>query len=116
APHAFLADGRSTLDLFGKAYTLLVFGADSTEVASLLEAAKQRGVPMTVVALAEPQIAVLYQRKFALVRPDGHVAWRNDRMPEDALRLVDVVRGAAAVRDRRAEKPAVQRADISTKL
>ncbi|MGC2132578.1 MAG: hypothetical protein WA661_04895 [Xanthobacteraceae bacterium] len=85
-------------------------------MASLLEAAKQRGVPMAVVAIDEPQIAALYQRKVVLVRPDGHVAWRNDRMPEDALRLVDVVRGAAAVRDRRAEKPAVQRADISTKL
>ena len=99
-----------------KAYTLLVFGADSTEAASLLEAAKQRGVPMAVVAIDEPQIAALYQRKFVLVRPDGHVAWRDDRMPEDALRLVDVVRGAAAVRDRRAEKPAVQAADISTRL
>ncbi len=56
---------------------------------------------MAFVAIAEPQIAALYQRKFVLVRPDGHVAWRDDRMPEDALRLVDVVRGAAAVPDRR---------------
>jgi hypothetical protein len=30
-----------------------------------------------------------------LVRPDGHVAWRDDRMPEDALCVIDVVRGAA---------------------
>jgi hypothetical protein len=29
------------------------------------------------------------------VRPDGHVAWRDDQMPDDALRLIDVVRGAA---------------------
>ncbi len=116
APHAFLADGRSTLDLFGQAYTLLVFGADVTEAAPLLEAARQRGLPVAVVALPEPQIAALYQRKFVLVRPDGHVAWRDDRMPQDALRLVDVVRGAAAVPDRVTEKPAVQAADISTRL
>ncbi len=116
APHAFLADGRSTLDLFGQSYTLLVFGAEATAAAPLLEAAKQRGVPMTAVALAEPQIAALYQRKFVLVRPDGHVAWRDDYMPEDVLHLVDVVRGAAAVPSRVAEKPAVQAVGISTRL
>ena len=116
APHAFLADGRSTLDLFGRAYTLLVFGADAIAAALLLEAAKQRGVPMAVVAITEPQIAALYQRKFVLVRPDGHVAWRDDRMPEDVLRLVDVIRGAAGVPDCVAEKPAVQAAGISSTL
>ena len=95
APHAWLADGRSTLDLFGRGFTLLGLGADAHETAPLLEAAKQRKVPMTFAAIAEPHIAALYQRKFVLVRPDGHVAWRDDRMPEDALRLIDVVRGAA---------------------
>jgi hypothetical protein len=30
------------------------------------------------------------------VRPDGHVAWRSDRLPEDAAALIDRVRGARA--------------------
>jgi len=95
APHAFLADGRSTLDLFGRGFALLGFGADATQAAPLLEAAKQRHLPLTFTAIAEPPIAALYERKFVLVRPDGHVAWRDDRMPEDALCVIDVVRGAA---------------------
>ena len=37
----------------------------------------------------------LYERRLVLVRPDGHVAWRADALPEDAGRIVDVVRGAA---------------------
>ena len=41
APHAWLADGRSTLDLFGRGFTLLGFGADAAEAAPLLEAAQQ---------------------------------------------------------------------------
>ncbi|MFZ3357695.1 MAG: FAD-dependent oxidoreductase [Xanthobacteraceae bacterium] len=96
APHAWLADGRSTLDLFGRGFTLLGFGADASEAAALLTAAGKREVPMTFVPIAEPQIAAVYERKFVLVRPDGHVAWRDDRMPADASRLVDVVRGARA--------------------
>jgi 2-polyprenyl-6-methoxyphenol hydroxylase-like FAD-dependent oxidoreductase len=94
APHGFLADGRSTLDLFGRGFALLGFGADETKAAPLLAAAAERKVPMAFAAIAEPQIAALYERKFVLVRPDGHVAWRADRMPADALRLVDLVRGA----------------------
>jgi 2-polyprenyl-6-methoxyphenol hydroxylase-like FAD-dependent oxidoreductase len=95
APHAFLADGRSTLDLFGRGFALLGFGAAAAEAAPLLEAARKRNVPLTFTAIAEPHIAALYERRFVLVRPDGHVAWRGDRMPEDALCVIDVVRGAA---------------------
>ena len=95
APHAVLADGRSTLDLFGRGFALLGFGATAAEAAPLLEAARQRHLPLTFTAIAEPHIAALYERKFVLVRPDGHVAWRGDRMPEDALCVIDVVRGAA---------------------
>ena len=95
APHAFLADGRSTLDLFGRGFALIGFGADAAQAAPLLEAAKKRNLPLTFTAIAEPHIAALYQRKFVLVRPDGHVAWRGDHMPEDALCIIDVVRGAA---------------------
>jgi 2-polyprenyl-6-methoxyphenol hydroxylase-like FAD-dependent oxidoreductase len=95
APHAWLTDGRSTLDLFGRDFTLLGFGAQAGEAAPLLDAARARRVPMEFVALAEPQVAALYERRFVLARPDGHVAWRDDRMPQDPLRLIDVVRGAA---------------------
>jgi 2-polyprenyl-6-methoxyphenol hydroxylase-like FAD-dependent oxidoreductase len=95
APHAFLADGRSTLDLFGRGFALLGFGADAAEAAPLLEAARKRRLPLAFTAIAEPHIAALYERKFVLVRPDGHVAWRADHMPEDALCVIDVVRGAA---------------------
>jgi len=116
APHAWLTDGRSTLDLFGRGFALLGFGADADEAAPLLSAAQQRRVPMAFTAIAEPHIAALYERRFVLVRPDGHVAWRDDSMPADALRLVDVVRGAAGAPDSAAEKTAVQAVDFSSRL
>jgi len=30
------------------------------------------------------------------VRPDQHVAWRGDRLPQDCLNLIDRARGSVA--------------------
>jgi 2-polyprenyl-6-methoxyphenol hydroxylase-like FAD-dependent oxidoreductase len=94
APHAYLADGRSILDLFGRGFTLLGFGKSAEQAEPLLAAARERNVSISFITITDPQIAALYQRNYVLVRPDGHVAWRDDRMPEDALCIIDVVRGA----------------------
>jgi 2-polyprenyl-6-methoxyphenol hydroxylase-like FAD-dependent oxidoreductase len=96
APHAWLADGRSTLDLFGRNFVLLQFGPDAPDAAPLADAAARRGLPLELVAIDDPAVAALYERRLVLVRPDGHVAWRGDGLPVDPLALVDTVRGAAA--------------------
>jgi 2-polyprenyl-6-methoxyphenol hydroxylase-like FAD-dependent oxidoreductase len=91
APHAWLAGGKSTLDLFGRGFVLLNFA--STDVRPLVDAAERRRLPLQVVEITSGEIARLYERKLVLVRPDGHVAWRGDELPGDALELVDRVRG-----------------------
>lgn len=93
APHAWLADGRSTLDLFGRGFTLLRFSG-APDAAPLADAAAQRGIPMDVVSIDDPAIGALYVRKLVLVRPDGYVAWRGDALPDGTLELIDRVRGA----------------------
>ena len=95
APHAWLGDGRSTLDLFGQGFTLLRFGVPNDASAALERAAGKVGVPLRTVDVAETEIAALYERKLVLVRPDGQVAWRGDSLPGDCGALIDAVRGAA---------------------
>ncbi len=95
APHAWLADGRSMLDLFGDGFALLRLGARAPDAAALRDAARARGVPVTEVAITDPAIAEMYGAALVLVRPDGHVAWRGDACPPDAAAVVDQVRGAA---------------------
>ncbi|GGX17622.1 monooxygenase [Pigmentiphaga litoralis] len=94
APHAWLGDGRSTLDLFGRGFVLLRFGGADLDVSRLEAAATRRGMPLHVVDIADDTIAALYERRLTLVRPDGHSAWRGDSLPEDPQALIDVVRGA----------------------
>ena len=93
APHVWLADGRSTLDLFGRGFTLLRLGADASSGERLARAAMQRNVPLSCTTLVEPQVLDAYQRRLVLVRPDGHVAWRGDSEPDDAGALIDTARG-----------------------
>jgi len=49
---------------------------------------------LTVHDINDGKIAELYERELVLVRPDGHVAWRGDVCLDNALELIDQVRGA----------------------
>ncbi len=94
APHADLDGGRSTLDLFGRGFVLLTLGRSPPDPVPILRAARRRGVPIEAVALRRSDVADLYEKSLVLVRPDGHVAWRDDSVPSDPMALVDRVRGA----------------------
>jgi 2-polyprenyl-6-methoxyphenol hydroxylase-like FAD-dependent oxidoreductase len=94
APHVTLDDGCSTLDLFGKGFTLLNLSGTTTDTITVTEAAKKRGLPLEVVTLTDLRVREIYERRFVLVRPDGHVAWRGDEFPADPAQIIDQVRGA----------------------
>lgn len=93
APHAWLADGSSTLDLFGDEHVLLRVGAGGPQGEAILEAAKAVGVPMTAHSIAGPAVEAVYDHALIIVRPDGHVAWRSHFDPADAATVVDRLRG-----------------------
>lgn len=94
APHVALADGRSTLDCFGRGFTLMCLGPGAPDPAGLIQAAKSRRVPLEVVHLDNAAVRMAYERALVLVRSDGHVAWRGDTVPADPGALLDRVRGA----------------------
>lgn len=109
APHAWLRDGRSMLDLYGEGFVLLLFTPpDHLAVRSAFEAAaSSAGLPLRVMPIAQQEIANLYDKRFVLVRPDGHVAWRGDAAPTDIAAILRKVSGNAE-RDRAVRTPAME--------
>jgi len=92
-PHVWLDDGASIHDRFGKWFTLLKFGMADTDTASFEAAASAQNVPLDIVDISEHGARDLYQCRFALIRPDHHVAWRGDALPADAAALIRQVSG-----------------------
>lgn len=92
APHGWIGEGRSTLDLFGDGFTLIAHG--NAHAPTLLATAHAHGVPIREIRLGSAQTAGLYHKPLVLVRPDFHVAWRGDGDPADASCVIDTIRGA----------------------
>jgi 2-polyprenyl-6-methoxyphenol hydroxylase-like FAD-dependent oxidoreductase len=93
-PHIVRANGASLYDEMGADYALLRFDM-SIDVAPLLDAARLRGVPLRVLDIAPHEQRAPYRHALLLARPDQHVGWRGDALPEDSLALLDRLRGAA---------------------
>lgn len=102
APHAWLDDGSSLYDSFGQGFTLLVTGnADggsaSADERHAVERARRdaevAATPLVVLAPRNAHLPELYEARYALIRPDQHVAWRGDAWPEDGVALLRRVTG-----------------------
>ncbi len=96
APHAWMHDGSSLYDHFGLGFTLLVTDdRDAATVDAIQRAAAAGGVPLAVIRPREPGIPALYKARFALIRPDQHVAWRGNAAG-DAAAVIRTIVGKAA--------------------
>jgi len=91
-PHAWLSDGRALHDLAGTGYTLFDFsGGAATDP---LEAAFTRiGAPLSIVRLRDERAHRVCGRRLVLLRPDLHVAWRGDDLPDDFETVARTVTG-----------------------
>lgn len=93
APHVWLAPEVSMLDHFGREFTLVRFHP-TLDVDALVSAARSRKMPLKVLDIDHAEARVLYERSLVLVRPDGHVAWRGDELPDDVVQMLGRVCGA----------------------
>ncbi len=92
APHFWLDDRSSLYDHLGRGFSLICFGGGH-DLRPLEAAARARNVPLKTLRLDVEAGRDLYERDLALIRPDLHVAWRGNRLPEDGDALLARVTG-----------------------
>ena len=93
APHAWLG-GDALFDRLGGEYTLLRLGDAAPDVATLEAEAARCGVPLAILDLDDEGLRETYASPLVLIRPDQHVAWRGDSLPDDCDALIATIRGA----------------------
>ncbi len=91
-PHVVLRDGRSLYDATGDGFALLRFDP-AIDVSPLTKAAAARGMQLRVVDLDPAEGGEAYTEKLVLSRPDQHVAWRGNALPDDPITLVAKITG-----------------------
>ena len=91
-PHRWLPDGRSLYDALGQEYTLVRLDS-AIDVSGFRDAARIAGVPLNIVDIDDDEDESPYHTRLVLVRPDQHIAWRGDGVPENVMTVIDTIRG-----------------------
>jgi 2-polyprenyl-6-methoxyphenol hydroxylase-like FAD-dependent oxidoreductase len=89
-PHVWLEGHRAIQDRIGPGYTLLRLGGCREETHSLKKFMK---APFEVLDIPDAVARELYGYDLILLRPDLHIAWRDNHMHPDPQRLAAIVTG-----------------------
>jgi 2-polyprenyl-6-methoxyphenol hydroxylase-like FAD-dependent oxidoreductase len=92
-PHVWLADGSAIQDRIGRGYTLVRLGGIKLDAAPLTRALAAFGAPFTVLDVPDDAARDLYGCDLLLLRPDLHIVWRGNRLPDDPARLAAIATG-----------------------
>jgi 2-polyprenyl-6-methoxyphenol hydroxylase-like FAD-dependent oxidoreductase len=92
-PHAWLGDGAALHDRLGDGYTLLCLGGGSSDSAALARAFAAYGAPFAVVSVTDERPRDIYDHDLLLLRPDLHVVWRGNRLPDRPENLAAIATG-----------------------
>lgn len=92
-PHVWQSDGAALHDLLGPGYTLLRLGGTNADTSSLERSFRGMHAPLDVLDVVGGRARDIYQHDLVLVRPDLHVVWRGNKLPQDAANIAMVASG-----------------------
>ena len=94
-PHVFLDDGTPIQDgIPDDGFTILRLGRSRADLNGLAAAIRSRGAPVTVLEIPDEAPRAVYGHDLLLLRPDMHIVWRGNRVPDDPHALAAVATGA----------------------
>jgi hypothetical protein len=96
-PHVWLDDGTPIQDrIGGDGFTILRLGGTSIDTGGLEHALGSYAAPVTVLEIPDAGARDLYQHDIILLRPDMHIVWRGNRLPDDVREVAATATGHIA--------------------
>ncbi len=93
-PHVWLKPGElSVHDCIEDGYTLLRLGKSKADASGLQTAFERIGAPFFVLDLDNEASRQVYGIDYLIVRPDLHVVWRGNALPENPHKVAEIVTG-----------------------
>ena len=93
-PHVWRDNGKAVQDhIWNDRYTLLMLGGTKVNVVPLLQRFVVFGTPLVVVEIPDARVREVYGHDLLLLRPDLHVLWRGNQLPENSARLAVMASG-----------------------
>ena len=93
-PHVWLDPGKvSVHDLIGDGFTLLRLGESRGDAPALAKAFAGIGAPFSVLDINSDAARRTYGVGYLVVRPDLHVAWRGDALPDQPIKVALTLTG-----------------------
>ena len=92
-PHVWLDDGTPIQDRIGGGYTILRLGGTEADASGLERAIASFGAPVSVLDIPDAAARDLYQHDIILLRPDLHIVWRGNRLPDDVKEIAATATG-----------------------
>ncbi|MEV8517743.1 FAD-dependent monooxygenase [Dactylosporangium sp. NPDC051484] len=87
--------GGTVYDRLGSHLALLVLSDEHDTVEAFQKAAAERSIEIDVIQLDDADARAVYGARYALLRPDHHVAWRGNGTDVDPGTILDHVLGVA---------------------
>ncbi len=92
-PHVWLGEGAALHDRLGPGYTLLRLGGTQANTSSLEQSFREMRAPLEALDIANERARELYEFDLLLVRPDLHVVWRGNKLPQAAAKIAMAATG-----------------------
>jgi len=92
-PHVWLNDGTPIQDRICDGYTILRLGGTRADTAGLARAFASLGAPVTTLDVADAAPREVYGHDLIVLRPDMHVVWRGNVLPDDPISIAMTATG-----------------------
>jgi len=82
-PNVWLSDGAPLQDRVPEGYSILRLGAKPPDASALEKAIAAHGAPVSTLEIPDQVAREVYGFDLILLRPDMHIVWRGNAIPDD---------------------------------